>query len=196
MLNPRTNLGSCPVLFLFPGDQFAMASPLELKMFAETIFSQLFHTLCRSRGRILPVIPARLGGYKELPEDLRAMLRRIHHSEAANEFVFDIRSNIILASIKNLAVLFRPAYIQALSSPFILRLLFRNFDFLCLGVFLPAVTLFLGTLTIQAFSICPFMAITLLVRRCELRVTNNSPTMTALVRSSRNRQIVAASATF
>jgi len=108
MLDPRTDLGSGLVAFQFSGRQWTIAAPFALDVFAKTVLREPLQSFRRAVGRIRPDILARVVG-KELLEHIAVVQGRIRHCIASNQFVLHIHRDVVLVSVKRLAVLLGPA---------------------------------------------------------------------------------------
>lgn len=109
-------------------------------MFAKTILGQTPQSIRRSIGRIRPYVLTRVVG-KDLLEHLAVVQGRIRHSIASNQFVLHIQRNVVLVSVKRLAVLLGPARAHILSSPLVLGPVLRDVALFDPGIFFPAVPL-------------------------------------------------------
>ena len=141
VLDPRTDSGTGPVAFLFSCRQWTIAVPLALAVFAKTVLGETLQSFLRSIGRIRPDVLARVVG-KKLLEHIAVVQGRIRHGIASNQLVLHIHRDVVLVPVKGRAVLLGPACVHVLSSPLVLRPVFRNLACFDSGIFLPAVPLF------------------------------------------------------
>lgn len=193
VLNPRTDLGPGLVAFLFSGRQVAVTAPFALDVFAKTILGETLQSVCRSIGRIRPHVLARVV-YKELLKNIPVVRGHIRHSIASNQPLLHFHSNVVFISVKERAVFLSPARMHIFST-----LLFSRQS----SGMLPSLIHFFSrlfrcfrTLTILASTICPFIAMGPLSRRCASKVANSSCTIPTLMRSSRKRQVMVMPGTF
>jgi hypothetical protein len=140
VLDPRTDSGPCLVAFLFSWRQWTIAAPLALDVFAKTILGGTLQSIRRSIGRIRPYVLARVVS-KELLENIAVVQGHIRHRIASNQLVLHIHRDVVLVSVKRLAVLFGPVRVHVLSSPLVLGPVFRDVALFDLGIFFPAVPL-------------------------------------------------------
>ena len=140
VLDPRTDSGPCLVAFLFSWRQWTIAAPSALDVFAKTVLRKPLQSIRRSISRIRPDVLARIVG-KELLEHIAVVQGRIRHRIASNQLVLHIHRNVVLVSVKRLAVFLGPARIHIFSSPLVLGPVLRDVALFDPGIFLPAVAL-------------------------------------------------------
>ena len=140
VLDARTYPGPGLIAFLFSWCQWPIAAPLALDVFAKTVLRKPLQPIRRSIGRIRPDVLARVVG-KELLKNIAVVQGCIRHRIAPNQLVLHIHRNVVLVSVKGLAVLLGPASIHILSSSLVLGPVFRDVALFDPGIFFPAVPL-------------------------------------------------------
>ena len=109
-------------------------------MLAKAVLRETFQPVRRSIGRIRLYV---LTGVvrKELLENIAVVLDCVRHGIVSDQLGLHIHRDVVLISVKRLAVFPAPSCVQVFSSTLVLGPVFRIFSLLNPSVFFPAVPL-------------------------------------------------------
>lgn len=114
MFDSTSNFGSAPVATLLPRCQLLVPAALTLNMFTKSLLFQLSQRVVGTICRISPDIPAGIARIKQFSKYLAVMDTGISNVVAANKFMPDIDTDVVLVAKERGTVLLRPAGIRVL----------------------------------------------------------------------------------
>ena len=114
MLDSTSNFRSAPVTTLLPGCQLLVTAALTLNMFTKTLSIRLSQRVVGMICRISPGIPAGIARFKQFSKFLAVMDTGNCDVVAANKFIPDIDTDLVLVTKERCTVLLRPAGIRIL----------------------------------------------------------------------------------